>query len=306
MGKFVRSFDQDMIIKIKETKLFSDFLKPDILNGKVFPAIRNNSIQFYYKGGLLFKYDKNGFQTHYKYLINNDWLENNKYIINNDGEEIKENNLIIKNFVEGYDSIKKTLDKYAKPEATLTSEFYKKSIFKKDVKGDNLLIDIEAAFEKQAEEVDECDVPVTGEKSRVGTDRIDVVFLDKKAKRVIFCEVKRFDDERIYSKNSKEAEVIGQLKRYKQQIDNKERSKEMVVAYKSALRVYTQLFDIPSFEVEDIYEQAVLFVTGCPKILYDGKTKEAVKKIQKEGFKVHFRDKASGTALNEIVKICKE
>lgn len=134
MGKFVRSFDQDMIIKIKETKLFSDLLKPDILNGKVFPAIRNNSIQFYYKGGLLFKYDKDGFQTHYKYLINNDWLETNKYIINNDGEEIKENNLIIKNFVEGYDSIKKTLDKYAKPEAKLTSEFYKKSIFKKDVK----------------------------------------------------------------------------------------------------------------------------------------------------------------------------
>lgn len=303
MVKFVRTLDDGMIKEIKETNLFHS-LKEDILNGKVFPAIRANSIQFYYKGGLLFKYDKGGFQTHYKYLINNDRLEK-KYIINNGDEEIKENNLIIKNFVKGYDSIKNTLDKYAKLEATLTSGFYSKSIFKKDVKGNNLLIDIEAAFAKQLqEEVYGCDISVTDKNKRTGTDRIDAVFFDKKARRIIFCEVKRFDDERIYSKNIKEAEVINQLKRYQTQIES--RKEGILEAYNYAMQVYNKLFGIEVRPIKDIYPQAVLFVTGCPKILYDGKTKEAVEKIRKEGFKVHFADKPSGTALNYIVKICKE
>ena len=48
-------------------QLYSDYLLPDIKKGEVFPAIRNETITFYHKGGRLFSFDGNGFITNIKF-----------------------------------------------------------------------------------------------------------------------------------------------------------------------------------------------------------------------------------------------
>ena len=310
-NEFTRTLSERLINDLKNAQLF-DLLKKDIKAGKVFPAIRNNTIQFYYNGCLLFKYTQKGFETHYKYLMNNALSNSDKYVRNDGTAPIDPSDFIIRDFISGYESIKQSINTYAKPEALLTSGFYDKSFLKEGVKGDYLLIDIEAAFEKQPKVVADCDTQLADIQNgkRKGTDRIDAVFYDVKQHRIVFCEVKRFDDDRIVPKDGN-IEVLDQLQRYEDQIAK--RRDEIIQAYNNSFKVYEKLFKESNsakpfdFTVEDIYYQAILFVTGYPRLLYgesDAK-KDVEKIIDDNGFKVHFADRASGTALNDICKMCK-
>ena len=111
--------------------------------------------------------------------------------------------------------------------------------------------------------------------------------------------MKRFDDSQIYEKNGA-IEVIDQLNRYKSQIANQRNN--IIKAYNNAMYVFYNLFKTEKFEVKDVCPQVWLFVTGCPKVVYDGKTKEAVEKIERKGYNVYYADKASGTALVDMCK----
>ena len=55
---FVRKISNNLINNLKSQQLYINHLKQDLL---VFPAIRNESIDFYYSGGNLFKFKKNDF-----------------------------------------------------------------------------------------------------------------------------------------------------------------------------------------------------------------------------------------------------
>ena len=181
MGTFKRNLEIDLINNLKQTALFGK-LKKDIESGYIFPAIRDNTIQFYYKGSRMFIYDKNGFSTHYKYLINNSKGES-KYVINDGKQQIISNNFIIDNFCDGYESIKQNINIYAKPEATLTSGFYSKSFFNPHVKNSYYLLDIEAAFEKQQEFKFDCEEPNDKKrKERIGLTLFSLI----KAKGKLF------------------------------------------------------------------------------------------------------------------------
>lgn len=303
MGKFVRKFDGELVKKLQETQLFQLLLE-DIKKGEVFPCIRNNLIAFYYKGSLLFKYDKNGFHTHYKFLINND---KEKPYVSGDGttdSKIDVQNMIIDNFVDGYKSIKQSIGIYAKPEAEFTSGFYCKSFFSEECKGDRILIDIEAAFERPNDVETEAVATDVNSKKRKNVDRIDTVFFDKKLKQIVFCEVKRFNDARLMSQKGQRAEVVGQLIRYETQIKKSER--DIINNYNVAFRIYNELFGTPELVVEKVYPQSVLFVTGCAELLYKDKTEGEVEKIRNEtGYAVIFRDHPSGRAVNDITSVCR-
>lgn len=52
-GKFKREFNRFELNKFKGEKIYQ-FLEKDINNGEIFPALRDNRIDFYYEGGLHF------------------------------------------------------------------------------------------------------------------------------------------------------------------------------------------------------------------------------------------------------------
>ena len=72
--EFKRAFPY--VAELVKEKLFTDCILRDVLEpkkgkrGGVFPAIRNDSIDFYYAGGGLFSFNKSrGFATHHKYAL---------------------------------------------------------------------------------------------------------------------------------------------------------------------------------------------------------------------------------------------
>lgn len=101
---FVRKLDKEIIKRLKnQSSLFEQLLQDAKLEKKaVFPAIRNNRIDFYFGGGKLFSYENDDFSTHYKYA--------SVLVPKRKSPYIKENKLkdfrIIENYLEGYERIK--------------------------------------------------------------------------------------------------------------------------------------------------------------------------------------------------------
>jgi hypothetical protein len=46
---FTRTLSQNLIDQLKSAELFQAKLLPDIKTGQVFPAVRNQSVDFYYR-----------------------------------------------------------------------------------------------------------------------------------------------------------------------------------------------------------------------------------------------------------------
>ena len=62
-----RQLNTNTLQDVLKQSLWLNSLKEDCLNQKVFPALRNDLIDFYHKGGRLFQFYKNDFKTHLKY-----------------------------------------------------------------------------------------------------------------------------------------------------------------------------------------------------------------------------------------------
>ena len=87
--------------KLKQSELYRNYLLPDCKKGIVFPAIRDNRIDFYFKGGKLFSFDGQ-FKTHIKYA--SVLTHKNDYVTEADLGEAEP----ITDFAAGYKRIKET------------------------------------------------------------------------------------------------------------------------------------------------------------------------------------------------------
>ncbi|MCL2861620.1 MAG: hypothetical protein FWE22_04325 [Firmicutes bacterium] len=65
---FIRKFDTTRLDKLtgQEADTYS-LLRQDVFEGKVFPAVRAGRIDFYYKGGRLYKFYSTRFERDAKY-----------------------------------------------------------------------------------------------------------------------------------------------------------------------------------------------------------------------------------------------
>jgi predicted DNA-binding protein YlxM (UPF0122 family) len=214
---FERILSEDIIDKLRNEKLYSECLLPDIKKGNVFSAIRKNIITFYHNGGKLFSFDKNGFETNIKYASVSRLIkkgEEETYIKEKDLERLK----TIENFTDEYKEIKKNCTRYSGVEAVGVSEAYKKSSY---VKEDNniVVLDVETSLESL-------------DKDR-SQDRIDLLLLDKRKKVLRFYEAKDFSNSEIWSRIGEKPKVVDQIIRYKKQV--KEKETKIIEAYNNYL-----------------------------------------------------------------------
>ncbi len=159
---FERQFNSHAI---ESLKLFNEKLKPDILKGVVFSAIRGDYIDFYYKGGRLFTF-RNAFSTHKKYAS----------VIKSKKDYISESDLhqdvqLIHNFIDGYEQIKENCSLYAGEEAKGVSDVYHKFSFVRQ-EAEIVVMDIEVSFEAQLEDKKQ--------------NRIDLLLFNKKTQQLRF------------------------------------------------------------------------------------------------------------------------
>src|SRR5688500_5851055 len=105
---FERRMSDSLIESLKAEKLFIDRLSRDVHGesppkDRVFPAVRRDRMDFYFRGGRLFGYDRHGFRTHPKYaLAFEDGVPPRAEV-----RETDLNDLVpVRNFVSGYASMK--------------------------------------------------------------------------------------------------------------------------------------------------------------------------------------------------------
>ena len=197
--------------------------------GHAFLAFRNDEATIYYNGNQLCSLPgANGYApmiyNHYLPITRSRTLANHQkkepYSVAQWQESIGSAEL---SFADVIGEILDNLEKESSPESLQASRFYRFSPLNRRSSSELVLLDIEAAFS------------YTGEK----TDRIDLVFYHKTDRRLMFVEVKRLSDARLYPKGTGAAEVIDQLTRYRQRLETE--TQQIHRQYNNAIDYYNAL-----------------------------------------------------------------
>lgn len=238
---FERKLSDDLIKNLKNEPLFNQKLLPDIKAGKVFHAIRKDETHFYYKGGRLLKYTKDGFKTNSKYAS---VIEIDKDLDISEKDIIEKKYKLIDSFSSGYERIKENCSMYANDEASGVSNLFSSSFIASN--NDIVLLDIEASLESLSEET--------------AQDRIDLVLFNKRTQLLKFVEVKHFSNSEIWSKAGKKPKVVEQINRYEKNLSVK--YNDIISAYNNYINIINKFYDISLPEVKRIEEKVVLLIFG--------------------------------------------
>ncbi|MCH5156263.1 MAG: hypothetical protein J1G02_00115 [Clostridiales bacterium] len=183
---FIRSFSDSKIERLESAHNAHTFalLKADVLKGEVFPAVRNERIDFYYLGGCLYSYAGTFFRDP-------EW---EKFSDNTDG-------------LSPYDKAKKQVEnKYAEvnggsAERKKLNALYRQS-FASDRSSQVVVLDIEIGLGKVKKKNQKC----------------DLLLLNNQTSEIIFVEGKVYKDPRVRSAVGQKIEVIDQVNDYTEAI----------------------------------------------------------------------------------------
>lgn len=239
---FKRNITLKLLNDLKKDIFFKKYLKPDITNSKIFMAVRSNVIDFYYKGGRLFRYDSSGFKTHIKYA---------SVIPKSKSDYMTEKELksfsYSTNFQRDFERIKENCSKYAKEEALGASHIYNKySYIHKHTQ--IIVLDIEISFKSQ----DKDD----------GQDRIDLLLFNKDEKKIRFVELKLYRNKELWALIGSKPKVISQINRYLKQIITPSINHEIMEAYKNYINIVNSLFSLTLPLPEIIDDKIILLICG--------------------------------------------
>jgi hypothetical protein len=264
-----------------------DFESNQQVKRYVFPAIRNERIDFYYGGGKLFSFDpKKGFSTHHKYasvLVKDPDKKNEDYILEATLQNDKASSggpRLIRDFSEGYERIKENCALFSGLEAKGVSALYEKfswAIGKKNE--DVVVLDIEASFEGLKD-------------NQTSKDRIDIVAFDIPSKTLRFFEAKHYSNSSALRTADGSPKVIEQLKRYKKQLE--EKKEEILSAYQSYVKLSKKLFPNEMPEPTNIDTDPRLLIFGFDRQQQDYLNKNILSKIN------NISDKPSCYAIGNI------
>ena len=256
--EFSRHIESDLIKELLKTPLWINKLERDCKERKVFLAIRPDYISFYYKGGGLFKFDKNRFQTNVAYTA---LLKNYKddYIHESYLPKVK----TISNFVEGYTGIKKNCEQYSKnTEDEGVSVIYHTFPYNLE-ESDVVVLDIQAAF-----------IDTQEDDKKKKQNRTDILLFHKRLRELLFIEAKKYDNDEIRAKN-KAPLVIEQLQRYRATINKQ--GKDILSAYKEYTDTLKEIFsDLSLSDPQKIEKNVGLLIFGFDKDQRDGRLNDQI------------------------------
>jgi len=274
-----RKLNAKLIDKFLNEDLWKNHLRNDCMKGEVFLAIRKNRIDLYHKGGKLFSYNSRGFKTHIKYAAA---IHSEKDYLTED--ELEDCTLETK-FTEKYSRIKENCSNYSGVEASGLATFYQKNSYLTD--NNVVVLDIEVSLKSDDEDRTQ--------------DRIDLVLYNRKERTLRFVEAKHFSNSAIWAKG--EPKVIGQIKRYEQQITQKEN--DIISGYKDHITALKSIFEssgsILLDEHVEIEKKVPLLIFGFDRDQKTGRLKELVtENVQYEGINVIPIGKVESINQNNI------
>lgn len=220
MPKFKRFInDLAVIQELQSSSLFQEKLLPDIKKGLVFPAIRTNSLHFYYGGSRLYDFSKD-FRSHRKYIA---FTKGKDYLSEAQANQID----LSVSFTKDYEEMKSSALTFSGIEANGLSKLYPKGPIPAPSENP-ILLDIEVSFESRSEDDTQ--------------DRIDFVLFHQKKQALMFIEGKHFSNKEIISKRGTKPKVVKQIERYKNQIVSREA--EILESYSRYIENLNSIFSI--------------------------------------------------------------
>lgn len=296
MSNFTRKIDD---MKALQKQLTTDgFLQAInrelIQTGRAFLAFRNDEATIYYNGNQLCNLSgSHGYETmvynHYLPITRSRTLSKKQkkelYTIGQWRKNIGSKKLSFESVIK---EILDNLEKESSPESLQASRFYRFSPLNKQTAHEIVLLDIEAAFSSSDEK----------------TDRIDLVFYHRKDRRLMFVEVKRLSDPRLDPKGKESADVIDQLKRYKDRLETE--VQQITSQYNNSIDYYNTLSggNLPHVSLEPPPLLGLLLVEFNRSAI---KKKNKVRKmIKRKGFKSYaIGDTSNVTEVSTIAAIYK-
>jgi len=254
MVPLIRKFNRKSREKLSESSLFKNCLKPDCtdaVNGRkrVFPAIRDGNIDFYYRGGRLFKFDGNNFKTNTKHA---------SVIAGGYSGDIVESKLkdlkLISSFEEGYERVKENCSKYAGKEAIGAAELQSAHSY---LIPENriVVLDIEIQFAKN-------------------NSRIDLLVYNMDERCLRFYELKHYKNSELWSKEGTKPKVTEQIEKYNEIISDAGTKDLILDAYKSYIDIVNELFEVNLAYPDKIDDRAALLWFG-----FDNNQKKKAQKL---------------------------
>lgn len=252
---FERKLSTDLRSKLKQEPLFIKRLLPDIksdnVNDRVFPAIRKNVIDFYFKGGNLFSFNGT-FRTHRKYA--SIYKHEKKYLSEVDLNNIKP----ISNFIDDYEEIKKNCARYSGAEREGISNVYSKYSYA--CSNENItVLDIEIAFSND----------------NASIDMPDFLIFNCKKKLLRFYEAKHFSNSEIWAAVNTKPKVVKQIGRYNTIIEkNKDR---IVCEYQNYIEHVNELFQLELPKPQEVNSNVGLVIFGFDRDQLQGRFEKLIK-----------------------------
>ena len=256
-------------------------------NSFVFPAVRDELIDFYWGGGKLFSYKpKSGFETHHKYA---------SVMVCNIGDYISEYALqngelqLIQNFCEGYERIKENCERYSGVEALGVSSLYERFSCAKNEASSVVILDIEASFAKEDSQ---------------GKDRIDIVSLDMENGTIRFIEAKHYSNNASLRTSSGKPAIYTQMSRYAKQIQQK--SDSILESYRNHVQVINTLFSVNIAEPVTIDPEPLLLIFGFDNEQRSYLKKEIIAPMKDDGLRVYSIGEIKKSELSVVFRGGKE
>ena len=198
-------------------------LKADVSGGEVFPAVRDNELHFYYKGGCLFKFVKGAFLRDINYELYSDNAEGlSPY------EKAKKENENKFTNTAGIETERKLLDR-----------LYRHT-FNRELKSKVVVLDVEVNLGGKA--VRKC----------------DLVLLNTETNEITFVEGKVYSDDRVRSAIGYTPKVIEQVNIYSAALAEQRRN--ILVQYGEHIRIVNRLFGTSYKAPQKLIEPAKLLV----------------------------------------------
>lgn len=258
-----RLLDPSVQQALANNSLWKNKIENDCRNQNVFLAIRNNTIDFYHKGGRLFSFENNDLKTHIKYAS----------VIPSNGKDYLTakqlaNYKPASNFYTNYDRIKENCSKFSGIEASGVSEIYHKHSYFSN--SNVVVLDIEISF-----------ASFTPGRSR---DIVDILLYEKDSGKLQFVEAKHFSNKEIWSNTT--PDVINQIGRYASQISN--RKQYIVQEYTKYVNALNRLFNLNLNSPSDINDEVILLIFGFDNDQKNGRLKKLIlNNPQYDGKKVY-------------------
>ncbi|MCP3684052.1 MAG: type I restriction enzyme HsdR N-terminal domain-containing protein [bacterium] len=247
-----RGLNKTIENNLLKNNLWTDEIKKDCEDQRVFLAIRNNQVDLYHQGGRLFCFDSKGFKTHVKYASVISETGGKDYLTESELTNYK----LASNFRINYNQIKENCSNYSRIEASGVSDLYHKHSYLSD--SNVVVLDIEVSFESFSESNKQ--------------DRIDILLYNKDSQILKFVEAKHYSNKEIWSKAT--PKVISQIKRYESQIA--ERKTEILSEYSEYVRTLNTIFEIAISEPTDIEDKVTLLIFGFDDDQKKGRLKKKI------------------------------